>query len=116
MDKKLVAATENELQSTVMEIMRWQGWRVYHTYDSRRSEAGYPDLTAVKGSRLMFVEFKTEKGRITVDQKDWLDQLVKACSEVYVVRPSTMDAFLLDVANLGDNLATHWKNVRLGDG
>lgn len=112
MSEKLVALSEKELQSTVIEIMRWQAWRVYHTYDSRRSEPGFPDVVAVKGPRLLFVEFKTEKGKVTIDQKDWLDQLVNAHDDVYLVRPSTMDAFLEDVKVSGSNLETHWRNQR----
>jgi len=104
--------SEVNLQSTVMEMMQWQGWLCYHTYDSRRSKAGFPDLTAVKGSRLMFVEFKTEKGKVKEAQVEWLDALVATHGEVYLVRPSTMDAFLKNVATLGSDVSTHWRNQR----
>jgi len=112
-DEIFKAMSEKELQSTVMEIMRWQGWKTYHVYDSRRSEPGYPDVTAVKGSRLMFVEFKTEAGKIKASQIEWLDALVEAHDEVYLVRPSSMDEFLKDVGVSGDDLSCHWRNVRM---
>jgi len=104
--------SEAELQSSVMESMMWMGWKVYHTHDSRRSNPGYPDLTAVKGSRHMFVEFKSEKGKVKPSQIEWLNALARAHDEVYLVRPSTQDAFLEDVAVSGSNLEAHWRNVR----
>ncbi len=109
---KLNALSEAELQSTVIEIMGWQKWLCYHTHDSRRSQAGFPDLVAVKGGRLLFVEFKTEKGKLTEVQMEWLDRLTIAHREVFLVRPSTMDAFLEEVNVSGSNLETHWRNVR----
>ncbi len=115
MSKTWGSMTEAQLQSTVIEIMRWKGWSCYHTHDSRRSEPGYPDLTAVRDSRLMFVEFKTEKGRMRPAQIEWLNMLVQAHGEVYLVRPSTMDAFLKNMEHVGDDLSTHWRNVRQAD-
>ena len=104
--------SEAELQSAVMEQMMWMGWKVYHTHDSRRSNPGYPDLTAVKGSRVMFVEFKSEKGKIRAGQIEWLDALTHAHGEVYLVRPSGQDAFMRTVDRLGSDVSTHWRNVR----
>jgi len=101
---------EKELQSSVLEQLRWMGWLCYHTFDSRRSQPGFPDVVAVKGSRLMFVEFKTEKGKVKYEQTEWLSWLAFAHDEVYLVRPSTQDAFMENVAVLGSNLAAHWKN------
>lgn len=111
-DEKFRAVTEAELQSAVIEILKWRGWLPYHTHDSRRSNPGFPDLVAVRGSRLMFVEFKTEKGKIREQQVVWLDQLVKAHDEVYLVRPSTQDAFIENADVLGSNLETYWRNAR----
>jgi Holliday junction resolvase len=102
--------TEKELQSTVIEAMEWKGWRVYHTYDSRRSQPGFPDVVAVRGGRLMFVEFKSEKGKVKREQVDWLDALVKT-SEVYLVRPSTQNEFMA-VIDASGSLTCHWRNVR----
>jgi VRR-NUC domain len=61
----------------------------FHTWDSRRSEPGFPDLVLVRPPRVVFVETKTERGRIRRDQRKWLDQLA-ACEavEAYLVRPS----------------------------
>lgn len=113
-DPKVFAGiSEKELQSTVLDIMRWQGWLCYHTFDSRRSGPGFPDLVAIKGSRLLFVEFKAEKGKIREEQIEWLDRLVQAHDDVYLVRPSTMDGFLKDVNVSGSDLSAHWRNIQV---
>ena len=81
-------------------------WRYYHTRDSRRSAAGFPDLVLVRGPRLIFAELKTERGKLTADQVAWLEDLAMVAAtatgrawdppgdppppvpEVYVWRPS----------------------------
>lgn len=39
------AMTEGELQQAIIDLARVLGLLIYHPYDSRRSEPGYPDLT-----------------------------------------------------------------------
>jgi hypothetical protein len=67
--------SERQLQSAVIQLAELVGWRVYHTHDSRRSQPGFPDLTLVRENRLLFVELKSAKGRLTVEQVDWLEAL-----------------------------------------
>lgn len=87
------AVTESELQGFVVTLARLHGWLAYHTYDSRRSEAGFPDLTMVRDGRIIFAELKSEKGRVTAAQQRWLDWLVESSGvEVYVWRPSDLDS------------------------
>lgn len=84
--------TEGELQGFVVTLARLHGWLAYHTYDSRRSEAGFPDLTMVRDGRIIFAELKSEKGKVTAAQQRWLDWLAKSSAvEVYVWRPSDLD-------------------------
>jgi hypothetical protein len=67
--------TESGFQQAVIDLATLLNWKVYHTYDSRRSEAGYPDLTCVKGQRIIFAELKTDRGRVSPAQRDWLAAL-----------------------------------------
>ncbi len=83
--------TERQFQGGVEQLLRLYGWRYYHTHDSRRSSAGFPDLCAVRGSRLVFIELKTETGRVSDEQKAWLADLENAGVEAYVWRPSDME-------------------------
>ena len=81
--------TEKVFQSKVVAIANKLGWSVYHTYDSRRSEPGYPDLTLVR-ERVIFAELKTDAGKLSSAQSLWVSLLKKANAEVYVWRPSHM--------------------------
>lgn len=73
-------------QNLVIAAAKTLGWRVYHTHDARRSHAGYPDLTLVRGKRLVFVEMKAPKGKTTPEQDAWLAALAGAGAECYVWR------------------------------
>lgn len=67
--------SETELQEAVIMLARYRDWLWYHTHDSRRSNAGFPDLVLVRGERLIFAELKSEKGRTTPNQREWLDSI-----------------------------------------
>lgn len=86
--------TEREWSAQVVELARTLGWRhVYHTFDSRRSSRGFPDLVLVR-ERVVWLELKREDrraGRLTEQQREWLLALRYAGAEAYVVRPSDLD-------------------------
>lgn len=87
---RLVAAemTEAVLQQRVNRLAAVLGFAVYHTHDSRRSQAGYPDCTLLREGRLVFAELKSQRGRVRPEQRVWLDELAKVPgAEVYLWRP-----------------------------
>ncbi len=67
--------TEKQFQAAVIKLARLLRWRVYHTHDSRRSAAGWPDLVLVRGPSLLFIELKVGVNRLTPAQADWLHAL-----------------------------------------
>lgn len=77
--------TEAELLASVRDACAWFGLRCYHTHDSRRSEAGFPDLVIV-GRRVIFAELKAHS-RVSRAQLEWLDALRDAGARVYLWRP-----------------------------
>jgi hypothetical protein len=77
--------TERDFQAEVLRAAQLLKWRCYHTLDSRGSAAGYPDLTLVRGKRLIMAELKRQKGTVTNAQQAWLDDLA---------RVETLDTFL----------------------
>lgn len=84
---------EHAFQQQVEGLARVYRWRRYHTHDSRRSNAGFPDLVLVRGPELLFVELKTRTGRVRPEQHDWLDALRAVPGiEVYLWRPDDWDA------------------------
>lgn len=82
--------TEKEFQSQVLTLAHLQSWLCYHTFDSRRSAAGFPDLTLVR-ERVVFIELKTDTGKLSASQEHWIAALRKAGAEVHVFRPSQWD-------------------------
>jgi len=84
--------TERELQAAVIDLAKLLNWSYYHTYSSRRSVAGFPDLVLVK-DRIIFVELKSETGRLTKEQEQWRDSLRVAGVEWYLVRPTGLSDF-----------------------
>lgn len=66
------------------------GWATYHTHDSRRSEAGFPDLVLVR-ERVLFRELKTATGAVSRRQREWLESLVAAGADAAVWRPGDWD-------------------------
>jgi hypothetical protein len=83
----LSGPSEEEFQAQVVEFARLLGWRVYKTYDSRRSPAGFPDLCMARRARLVFLELKTDAGGLTPEQREWIEALAATPAEAYVVRP-----------------------------
>lgn len=83
--------TEKQWDAQVRELCRMLGWRRYHTLRSKGSPSGYPDLTLVR-DRVVFIELKTEKGKLSDRQRDWLEALLNAGAEAYVARPSDLQA------------------------
>lgn len=86
-DRTALKMPERTLQSAVMDLAHLLKWRTYHTYDSRRSNAGFPDIVAVRGSRTVFIELKSDKGILSPEQADWGAALLAAGQEWYEFRP-----------------------------
>lgn len=87
-EKLILAWTEAAFQNHVEQLATAHGWLTYHTYNSMRSNPGFPDLTMVHPEHgLVFIELKTEKGRVKPDQKTWLAALKAADQYAEVWRP-----------------------------
>lgn len=84
--------TEKQFQGAVVKYVKTMGWRVYHTWLSAHSTPGFPDLVAVRASRLVVVELKSLTGKLTEHQEGWLGALgAVPCCEVHTFRPTDED-------------------------
>jgi hypothetical protein len=101
--------TEKVLLANVRELAGWLGWKTYHTHDSRRSDAGFPDLAMVRGGRAIFAELKTAKGRVTQAQLDWLAALAAAGAESHIWRPADWTAGHIEAALRGNEPQPKWR-------
>lgn len=85
--------TEKAWSAQFKELFKMLGWEGYHPFLSIHSERGWPDWSLVNAAqgRLVFVELKTEIGKVTDKQRHWHELLRSVGCEVYVWRPSDFD-------------------------
>lgn len=66
---------EKDFQNAVLKEAAKLGWLCYHTHDSRKSRAGFPDLTMVRRQRVIFAELKSATGKLDAAQETWREVL-----------------------------------------
>lgn len=90
--------SEATWQKQVEQLAAEYGWICWHDHDSRRNDAGFPDLLLIR-ERVVFIECKTETGRLSQAQSAFLAGLRAAGQEVYVMRPSDVGHLLQVLAD-----------------
>jgi len=78
---------ENDFQRSVLDLAALYRWDAWHNPDSRKTRAGWIDLTLLGHGRALFAELKSSTGRATAEQRLVLDQLEDAGCEVALWRP-----------------------------
>lgn len=87
-----IALTEKQFEAQIKEIAKLFDWRYYHTWRSIHSPAGYPDVCMVRLSKIIYAELKSEKGKVSQKQQEWLDDLLATGKvEVYLWKPSQFE-------------------------
>jgi len=73
-ERRPYVMSEAELQAQVIELAATLGYLSYHTYDSRRSREGFPDLVLVheESGALAVAELKRDGEHPTPAQQRWL--------------------------------------------
>jgi hypothetical protein len=117
--------SEASHQSAVIELAQRTGWRVAHFRPAMTTKgwrtpvsgdgAGYPDLTLVRPPELLVVELKTEKGKLSAAQREWLQDLDMCGVEIHVWRPSAWRAIeeRLTRPRRPRSGTVHWTGTRL---
>ena len=100
---------ERELQDGVRALCAQLKLRQYHTWDSRRSEAGFPDSVIALPGEVICAELKREKKRPTADQVWWLDHFTRCGYRCFLWRPTHLlsgtIAMILSGKAVGEGLA-----------
>src|SRR5262245_32993746 len=90
---------EEALLRQVLKLARLTGWLTFHTRAARTAHGwrtsvqgdgkGFPDLVLLHPRRalLVFVELKSDRGRLTADQRRWFGTLHLAGQRVLLWRP-----------------------------
>lgn len=105
---KAYGMAEDELLIGITDALTIGGWRWTH---ARRSDLavsmghqGFPDVFAVHPTRMLAIglELKTDRGRATPEQLDWLASLRMAGIWTALIRPADYDRILELVLGGGD--------------
>lgn len=77
--------TEAQLQKAVMDAAKFYGWLGAHFRPSQtksgswatamQGDIGFPDIVLVRAPRVLFVELKSEKGKLSDAQEVWRSAL-----------------------------------------
>ncbi len=77
--------SEADLQNAVIELAMVRGWKVCHFRPAQNSSGrwatpiqghpGFPDMVLARKGVVMFVELKSDAGKLTRDQQEWLEAL-----------------------------------------
>lgn len=87
--------SEKRFQELVIAYAKSQGWKVFHTHDSRKSARGFPDLVLAKtGRSVIFAELKREDGKVTESQQEWIEVLRQTGSRACVWRPGDWETIV----------------------
>lgn len=92
--------TEGQLESKLRLYAKGLGKLYYHTFNSKRSDPGYPDCSILdpQGGTLWVVELKSEDGVVSPAQRRWLEALSKVTRvETGVYKPSNITKLFNDL-------------------
>jgi hypothetical protein len=85
--------SERQFQARVEAYAKLCGWLTFHATISQFSTPGWPDLAMTRHGRLVFAELKSETGRLSPAQRQWLEHLeLVPCAEVHTWRPGDWPA------------------------
>ena len=81
--------SEAELSRMICDLAHTLGWEVFRMPVNRtvrpvKDAVGYPDLTLARRHTVLFMELKTDVGKVSDDQWRW----GIALPEWYVIRPA----------------------------
>lgn len=86
--------SEADFDAAIVELCKVGGWLTWHTYDSRRSEPGWPDRVFARRGVALFRELKTRTGVVTPEQQECLALLSDAGVDAGVWRPQDWEAIV----------------------
>jgi len=88
--------SEAEFTRQVLALAKLLGWRTFHARAARTTKGwrtpvqgdgkGFADIVCVR-ERVLWIELKTDTGKLTPEQDAWIKSLRGADQEVHVWRP-----------------------------
>ena len=110
-----VPMSETELLRLVLDLAELLGWTRAHFRPAltkhgwrtpvQADGAGFPDLVLVR-ERVLFVELKATRGRLSQEQAHWINALRRAGADVFVWRPDDWDAIVVELQRRNPSIRT----------
>jgi hypothetical protein len=97
MAPKPTGILEEPFRRQIRDLAALYGWTYrYHTHNSQRSDAGWPDEVFLHplNLRIIFAELKTDTGKPTPAQTGWLTHLNNCGLETALWRPRDLDTII----------------------
>jgi hypothetical protein len=89
----LASVSEKTFTLQVEDMLAMFGWLSFHDVTKEASGAGaegWPDIFAVRDGDAIAWKLRTMKGRVTSEQKNWINQLQQAGIDARIVRPNQL--------------------------
>lgn len=71
--------SEADFQANVVQLAQITGWWIHHDRGDYREciagDPGFPDLVLARRGRVVFAELKSDTGRLSANQIEWLTRL-----------------------------------------
>ena len=85
--------TETELRENIRDAAKKLGYGFYFSWTSLHSPKGFPDIVLCRPPRLILAELKTDSGKTSPEQDEWLEALAGCPGvEVFLWRPAAWDS------------------------
>ena len=81
---------ESVILNQVRDMLRLDGWDVTRHQQGIGSRKGFPDLTALKDGKTLYIEIKTPTGKQSVYQVEF-EKICKAHGGTYILARSVND-------------------------
>lgn len=92
---------ERDFQAEVQSLAKVHGWMDWHVLHSKGMRAGFPDLVLIRPPRILWIELKAEKGKLTDPQEEFFNLLRECEAEAYIWWPKDWDE-IIEVLSSGN--------------
>lgn len=83
--------TEKQLARNIVTEAKNCNWLVYHTFMSKWSSPGFPDLLMIRDGKILAWELKAQDKEASPAQREWLDAFALSGADARVVRPDDLE-------------------------
>jgi hypothetical protein len=77
--------SENDIKRQIKEYLDLRGWWNFPILQSLGAYPGLPDRIAIRDGRILFLEIKRPKGKLSEHQKKFQENMKRENAEYYVI-------------------------------